>query len=323
MKKSYGTIMKVIKEKNLIPKVISLLLSLILWVHVVKEKMSEISVKFPITFNGLDDNYVISGISTKIATVKINGYKDEIKDINSRNIKLIVDLSSAEPGYYSTYPIECHKIDFTGNYEVSVDPEKVEILLEKKISRMVKVIPEFKGIVKDDLMIGRVKIIPEYIKIDGPLSIINNIGVIFTENISIDDKTETFKMDAKILKAHDDNVNYNTSRVNITVPVINHSETETVEVPVFMKNKRKGFNYLLIFDKVKIQIMKTDEENITEHSFFAYIDCDEIKIDNEEFALKSKITAMAFVYVIADTLKNESKILSSTPAGVEIVVTKE
>jgi len=323
MKKYYDKIKKIIKEKNLIPPIVSLLLAIILWFYVSIENISDISMKFPLTFKGLEENYVISSVSVKVVTAKISGHKDEIKNIGSNNIKLIVDLSAAEVGDYKTYPIECHKIDFTGNYQVVLDPENVEILVEKKVTRKVKVIPDFKGTAKDGFMLGQVKLFPEYVIIDGPSSIINNIGVIRTENIVIDGKNETFNRDIKILKVYEDNVNYSISRINITVPIIDYSETEFIELPILLRNKKLGFNYLLIFDKVKIQILKKDEEFIATNSLSAYIDCDEIKIDNEEFVSKSKITAIGFVHVIADSLKIESMILSSAPVTAEIVVTKE
>ena len=323
MKKYYDIIKKVIEEKNLIPKAASLLLAIILWFYVSKEKISDISIKLPIAFNGLENNYVVSDISTKVITAKISGNKDEINNISSNNIKLVVDLSAAEVGDYKTYPIEYHNIDFAGNYNIALDPENVKILIEKKITRRVKVIPEFKGTTRDGFMLGQVKFFPEYVTIDGPSSIINNIGIIHTENIAIDGKNETFNRNIKIRKVYEDNVNYSISRMNITVPIINYSETEIIELPVLLRNKKRGFNYLLIFDKVKIQILKKDEEYIAAHSLSAYIDCDEINFDNEEFVSKSKITAIGFIYVIADTLKTESRILSSMPVTSEIVVTKE
>ena len=108
-----------------------------------------------------------------------------------------------------------------------------------------------------------------------------------------------------------------------TDPVINYSETEIIELPIAMKNKKIDLNYTLESDKVKIKIIKVDDEDIAANSLSAYIDCDEINIDEEEFVSKSKITVVGFVHVIADSLKIESRILSSTPAAVEIVVTKE
>ena len=322
MKKYYDIIKKSIKDKNLVPKAISLLLAIILWLYVSKENISDISIKFPITFSGLDDSYVISGISAKTAVAKISGHKDDIKGIDSRSIKLIVDLSTAEPGDYKKYPIEWHKIDFAGDYNVTINPKDVEILIEKKITRRVKVIPEFKLNAKDGAILGQATIVPEHIKIEGAASIINNIGAIHTENILVDDKSETFSRDVKIIKAHQDNVNYSISRVNITVPIIN-SKTDVIELPILIKNKKPGFNYLLIFDKVKVQIIKNPDENITQNSLSAYVDCSEIKFDDGDFTSKSKITAIGFVYVAAGTLKYESRILSSTPSTVEIVITKE
>ena len=136
--KKYYDIKKVIKEKNLIPKVVSLLLSIVLWIYASQEKMNEITIKFPIIFNGLNANYIISDISTKIVTAKISGYQDGMKSINSRSIKFTVDLSTAEPGNYRTYPIEWHKIDSAANYVITLDPEDVEILIEEKIERKVQ-----------------------------------------------------------------------------------------------------------------------------------------------------------------------------------------
>jgi hypothetical protein len=323
MKKHYDIIKKIIKDRNLIPKAVSLLLAIVLWLYVSKEKLKEISIKVPITFTGLEDNYIVSGISSKEATAKIRAHKDVIKDISSKNIKLTVDLTGAKSNDYKTFPIECHKIDYAGNYEVTSDPENVEILIEKKITREVKVVPDFKGTTKSGFMLGQVNISPEFIKIEGPSSIVNNIGVIHTENIIIDDKSAAFSSDIKIHKVYKDNINYSLSRVNVTVPVINYSKTEFIELPVVMKNKKPGYNYLLISDKIKIQIIKNDNENIAENSFSSFIDCDEIKINNEEFITKSKITAIGFVHIIADTLKNKNRILSSAPVTVEIVVTSK
>jgi len=321
--KKYYDIKKVIKEKNLLPKVISLLLSAILCLYVSKEKISQISIKLPIAFEGLEENYVVSGISAKLVTAKIRGDKDEIKGISSRNIRLTVDLSTIEPGDYKTYSIECHKIDMIGNYQINLDPENVEILVEKKVSRKIPVIPEFKGAAKDGFMLGHATVNPDYIKIDGPLSIINNIGLIRTENIVIDDKSETFVREIRIIRESDDTVNYNISRVQVTVPIIAHSETEIIELPILTTNNKKGSNYLLSSDKVKIQIVKNDDENTADHSLSAYIDCDEIKISNEAFAVDSKKTAVGFVRVIGKTSESTNRIISSSPVSVEIVITKE
>ena len=321
--KKYYDIKKIIKEKDLAPKVICLLLSAILCLYISKENISQISIKLPITFEGLEENYVVSGISTKIVTAKIRGDKDEIKGIGSRNIKLVVDLSTIEPGDYKTYPIECHKIDLIGNYQVTLEPENVEMLIEKKVTKKVPVIPGFAGTAKDGFMLGHTRVIPEYIKIDGPSSLINNIGVIRTEKITIDGRSETFVRDTGIIKENEDTVNYNISRVNVTVPIITFSETEIIEVPILIRNKKSGYNYKLSTDKVKVHTIKNSDENISENSLSVYIDCDEIKIYDEEFILERRKSAIGFVHVDGNTSENTNRIISSTPVSVEIVITKE
>jgi len=125
MKKDYD-IKRIIKEKKLIPKTVCLLLAIILWFYVSIKNINEITIKLPVTAQGLNEDYVISSISSKIITAKISGHKDEIKNIKKNNIKTIVDLSTAEIGNYKIYPIEC-KIDFENKYEITLNPEKKEI----------------------------------------------------------------------------------------------------------------------------------------------------------------------------------------------------
>lgn len=323
MKRYIEIIVKFIENRNLVPKLASIVLAVILWAYISSSKSGEVKFKLPVNFSGLEENYIVSKISHKYVVVEIKGNKDDLKNINSKNIKLQVDLTNAEPGDYSSYKIQYQKIDFTDDFKVELYPEEVKLLLEKKVTREIPVIPIYSGYADKGFMAGKIRVNPEYIKITGPASVIKNISLVHTEPISVEDRNSTFKQDVKIEKLNEEEIEYSLSKVNVIVPVINSSEMTTFEIPVIMRNKKKGYRYLFNTDKVKINIIIPGIKDINEDSFSAYINGDELEVDYGEFAKKSKLEVMGYVYVHGNSSEIENFILSTTPDSIEIVVTKE
>ncbi len=323
MKKYIEIIVRIIKNRNLVPKLASILLAVILWAYISSAKSGEVKFKLPVNFSGLEENYIVSKISHKYVVVEITGNKDDLKNINSKNIKLQVDLANAEADDYKSYKITYQKIDFTDDFKVELYPEEVKILIEKKVTRNVRVIPRFSGQTGKGFMIGKIRVNPEYIKVTGSVSVIKNISSVYTERISVDERNTSFRQDVKIEKVNEEDIEYSLAKVNAIVPVVNFSEKTTLEIPVIMRNKKKGYKYLFNADKVKISIIIPDNKDISEDSFSAYIDGDEIEVNNEEFIKKSRVEVVANVYVRGDSSEIENLILSTTPDSVEIVVTKE
>jgi YbbR domain-containing protein len=324
MKRYIEKVLKIIENKNLIPKLGSIILAVILWAYISSSKSGDVRFKLPVTFTGLEENLVISKLSHKVVVVEVQGNKDDLKNISSKNIKLMVDLSKVEPGEYKPYTIQYQKIDVTDDFKIELYPEEVKVLIEKKVSRNVKVIPKFTGNPEKGFMTGKPKVYPDAVKITGPRSVINSIGVLYTEEIPVDNRNAPFKNDFKIMKtAIEDGLEFSISKVNVAVPVQSYSGTITYEIPVAIRNKKKGFNYLLITDRVRISYVPVENKTATERSFTAYIDCDEIDVDNDEFLKNSRIEVIGFVHVNGDSYETDNGILSATPEIVEIVVTKE
>ena len=323
MKRYIEIILKIIENRNLVPKLASILLAVILWAYISSAKSGEVKFKLPVTYASLEEDYIVSKISHKYVVVEITGNKEDLKNISSKNIKLQVDLTSAVADDYKSYKIQYQKIDFTDDFKVEIYPEEVKILIEKKVSRNVRIIPRYSGHTGKGFMTGRIRVNPEYVKVTGPGSVIKNIGALYTEEIPVDGRNAAFRQDIKIEKVNEGELEYNLSKVNVIVPVINFSEMTTLEIPVVIKNKRRGYNYLFNTDKVKIGVILPESKTVSEESFSAYIDADEIDVDNNEFLKKSKIEVMGYVHVNGDSSETDNIILSTTPDSVEIVVTKE
>ena len=323
MKRYIEILLEIIKKRNLLPKLGSIILAVILWAYISSGKSGDVKFKLPVTFTGLDENLVVSKISHKVVVVEVQGSIDDLKNVSSKNIKLTVDLSNAVPGDYKPYAIQYQKIDLTDDFKIELQPEELKIFIEKKTVRNVRIIPRYSGHTEKGFMTGKISVNPEYVKITGAGSIINNIGAIYTEVIPVDKKNLTFRQDVKIEKVNEEELLYNLSKVSVTVPILNYSEITSLEIPVVVKNNKKGLKYKLNYDRIKINVIPPENKLMNEHSFSAYVDADEIEIDNDELLRKNKIEVIGFVHVIGDSTETDNGILSSTPDRVEIVVTKE
>ena len=95
----------------------------------------------------------------------------------------------------------------------------MKVFIEKKIERNVKIIPgiPFSG---ERIYDGNLKVNPEYVRIAGPGSVINNIGAVYTENIAVDSKNAMFRQDVKLVSISNDQLQYSVSKVNVTVPFL-------------------------------------------------------------------------------------------------------
>jgi YbbR domain-containing protein len=323
MKRYIDLIVKFIKKNKFVPKLASILLAVILWGYISSSKKGEIVFKSQVAFKGLEENFIVSKISHKNIAVEIRGRKDDLKNVNSRNIKLSVDLSTAEPGNFQTYRIQYQKIDLQDDFDIILDPPDVKIFVERKISRNVRIVPRFSGKTEKGFMIGRIRVNPEYVKITGPGSVINNLGVIYTDKIPVDDRNLTYRQDIKIEKVNEEVLEYNMSKVNVTVPVLANLEIASFEIPLIIKNKKKGIHYQINIDKVKIQVILPQNKKTDERSFTAYIDAGEIDFNYEEFLLKRRVEVMGFVHVNSESSEDDNSILTTSPDSVEIIVTKE
>jgi hypothetical protein len=323
MKKYFEYIVNFSKKNKLIPKLISILLAVLLWGYISSSKTGSIEFKTPVSFKGLDDQLVVSRISHKAIKVEVSGRKDDLKSINSRNIKLLIDLAATEPNVMQICKIQYQKIDLQDDFDIHLDPPEVKVMVEKKITRNVRIIARYSGTAGKGFMVGRIRVNPEYVKITGPGSVINNLGVIYTDKIPVDNRVLTYRQDIKIEKVNEEIVEYNLSKVNATVPVMENHDIRSLEIPVVVVNKKKGLDYIINSDRITINVMVSPNRKIDQNSFSAYIDAAELDFYNDEFLHKKKVEVMGYVHVNAVSSDDENSILSTSPDSLEISIAKE
>ena len=101
--------------------------------------------------------------------------------------EVFLDLSDARPGLNS-YPINASDIPLPADVEVvSVDPQAINLELERQETRQVPVRPAVTGVPAPGFVVGEVRSYPTQFTIQGPESLLLALEYLETNEISIED----------------------------------------------------------------------------------------------------------------------------------------
>ena len=184
--------------RNLLPKLLAVLVALILWVFVMNEQNPPVEGTFQVslTNRNLSGKLVVME-APETVRVKVRGLRNAIAGAAGRNFQAYVDLKGLAPGQYNLPVL----VQLPPGYElVEVVPDKVDIILEAVQSRQFPVEPRLTGPIVGQMTLGKVEITPKVVTITGPQSILDSIGKVLAP-VEIRDRTPAFVLEAKLFIA--------------------------------------------------------------------------------------------------------------------------
>ena len=224
--------------RNLLPKLLAVLVALILWVFVMNEQNPPVEGTFQVslTNRNLSGKLVVME-APETVRVKVRGLRNAIAGAAGRNFQAYVDLKGLAPGQYNLPVL----VQLPPGYElVEVVPDKVDIILEAVQSRQFPVEPRLTGPIVGQMTLGKVEITPKVVTITGPQSILDSIGKVLAP-VEIRDRTPAFAQDAKLFIAGIDGNELKTLKVEPTqVKVSGVLEPGTITKTVDVKTVLTG-----------------------------------------------------------------------------------
>jgi len=311
------------KRKNLVPKLTSIILAVILWAYITNTRSGDLRFNIPVDFRSVDDSLVVSRVSQKSAVVRVSGRKDDLKNVNARNIVLFVDLSKAVSGEYSDYKVEYTRNEVPEGIDIRVFPEEVKVFVEKIAEKEVKIIPKFSGTPASGFHAGKVMVVPETVTLRGAQSLLSGVDILYTADISIEGKRELIKADVAIERLNAEGVEYSRSSVDVTIPVISYSDITEIEIPVILQKVKKGFKYIVKTKSVKVHIIMNGIKKGIDYPLSAVIDVSLLKINEDELDRKGRIEQEAEIVVQGLIPDIEDRIISITPDFAVVEVTRD
>jgi len=137
MNKFLKNIKDFITTYDLLPKVLSILLALILWANLQNSQIDEISYNLYPEIRNLATDLVILEDIPKIR-VTVRGRKEYLKSINLSTIKLFIDLSQPLIGEKYRYAIQIKNNEWTNVIDYILEKEYIDLTIHKIKNKNVK-----------------------------------------------------------------------------------------------------------------------------------------------------------------------------------------
>ncbi len=279
MKRLKPEIKRFISTKDIIPKAVCLLLSVLLWTYINSTKVGDVKFRIPIEFKNISEELVISEVKSKYITVSLTGRKDILKSINVKSINAFVNLGNPVVGISKRYPIKVIKHGLPESIELNLSSKDIAVTVDRKMTKVVKIEPNILEKIRDGYVLGYVKIIPQYITINGPESYVKNVDLIKTNMISIGDETGRIEREVFLDKNGLSNIDLDINKVRLIISIIEDTNLYKVEKKIEIKNSIEGYKYILSKQYVKIYLRSGDEDiKPSKEDVMAFIDIASINI---------------------------------------------
>ena len=182
-------------------KLISLIVAILIYVFYQISILETKNMAVPLVVEENGSLRAVS-LSDKNVHVSIKGLKEDIVSLEAVDFKTYIDINSfVDEGEYEV-PVKVQLSEnalMVENLEVKVSPAKVNVSVTEYASSYVPVIPSVSGTPLHGYELGDVVIDPPSVKIYGPKKIVESIDKLESELISVNDRSESFVMDAEVL----------------------------------------------------------------------------------------------------------------------------
>ena len=182
--------------RNLLPKLLAVLVALIIWVFVMNEQNPPLEGTFQVALgssNVAEDMIVVEAPPT--VRVKVRGLRNAIAGAAGKDFKATVDIKGLAAGQYNL-PIT---VTAPSGYEVvEVIPDKAAIKLDAVRSRRFSVEARLSGPMVGELVLGQVEVKPAAVMITGPQSLLNEVDKVVAP-VEIRGRTPAFSQDARLV----------------------------------------------------------------------------------------------------------------------------
>lgn len=244
----------VLSRRDLVPKLVSLLLAVMLWAYIGSTKLAEVDYRIPLELKNQPAGLVVTKQNLNSITLHLNGKKEDVANFNIKNVKAVVNLESAREGENLRFPIVLVKQEIPESIRLNISRKYVTLDLGKKLTRRVAVEPVLGENIRDGLVAGQPIVRPEYVIIAGEEAVIRLIDSVKTEPIHPGSEPGKIDREVPIDRAELRGAELSTGTVRVQVPVYEMDNLHKYEVPVTARNLREGYRFDTQRKKVRVYV---------------------------------------------------------------------
>jgi YbbR domain-containing protein len=180
-------------------KLVSLGLSLTLWVYVTSKGKTEMTLTVPLELRNIPADMAVVGNVAGALEVRIQGQERILRDITVVDKMVgIIDLSMTRVGE-NTVHISPDDIKRPADVTVThMSLSEIKVKLEPLVRKTFRLKPVLHGVPAAGRRIAKIVIIPPRITVEGPESLMTALSQLQTMPIDIQDAKETVTVEPKI-----------------------------------------------------------------------------------------------------------------------------
>ena len=225
------------RKKHLL-RLFSLLVSVLIWMYVVSSAEVEISKHVEVDIS-VPKNMAISNLIEKEVVYRFKGPGLFVRKFLENPMKVEIDSQSYYRKGKKNYILSIDRLPLKlplGVELMSFEPRYINLVLEPKVKKKLKVIPQFSSELRNEYDIKEIKLMPEFIEVEGPKGLVSGLKNLETKMISKIDfhngaptEVELSPLDSRLTMTNSKiliNYSYNSKKIDFTyksVPIIFHS----------------------------------------------------------------------------------------------------
>jgi YbbR domain-containing protein len=183
---------------NLGYKLLAVVIAVFLWVVARGSSSVERGFDIPVALQEIPDELVVVDQGSDVVNVRLLGTRAALRSFQPERLEYALDLSDAKPGE-AAFEVDLTAFDLPrGARIVSRSPSRIELQLEKRIARTVKVQPDVEGQPAPGYRVTRVVVDPPRVRISGARSEVLRISEVATETVDITGATAPVAREVRV-----------------------------------------------------------------------------------------------------------------------------
>jgi len=185
--------------RNKTLKIIAIVLACIAW-NAINETISEERELMDIPISVLcDAGWAVLENSDQTADVLFRGSRDELMKLNRELIEIVADVRGRDASGALQYVLKSSDvITPTSARVVGIDPDVIEILLDRKGIKELPVKVDVRGVLPEGYEMAKAVCAPSVVKVSGPMHELEAMDAVRTIPVEIEGRISSFKVKMRL-----------------------------------------------------------------------------------------------------------------------------
>jgi YbbR domain-containing protein len=168
---------------NVLLKIVSLLLAILLWLAVARDPVAEVEMRVPIEFQNLPDNLEIDSANSTEVQVRVRGPERVIHRLQAADVHAEINLATVRPGE-RTFDLSSSQIHVPQDLEVvQIIPGQFHLSFDERETRLIGVQPRVTGTFASGQRVTQVIADPPNVTITGPRRRVDAVEAAITDPV--------------------------------------------------------------------------------------------------------------------------------------------